>query len=95
MKRFLAGLGMGLLLAAAASAGVYALVATTAPSMAASFSSDEVASHALITEFSTASQREAAVREAARAKCASLTGDSRQKSQRLRRACVRAAFPVA
>ena len=93
MKRFLSGLCMGLLLAAAATAGVYAVVATTAPTMAASISASETSSHALMTEFDTTSKRNAAVREAARAKCAHILareGDSRQKTLRLRKACERA-----
>jgi len=85
---------MGLLLAAAATAGVYGIVATSAPSMAASISVNETASHALMTEFDTTSTRNATIRDAARAKCALLfarQGDSRQKTLRLQRACERAA----
>lgn len=94
MKRFFAGLCMGLLLAAAATAGVYGLVATTAPTMAASISASETSNHALMTEFDTTSKRNAAIRDAARAKCATLLarqGDSRQKTLRIRKACERAA----
>jgi hypothetical protein len=84
---------MGLVLAAAATAGVYAVVATTAPTMAASISGSETTNHALMTEFDTTSKHNAAVRDAIRAKCALLVarqGDSRQKTLRLRKACERA-----
>ena len=77
----------------AATAGVYAVVATTAPSMAATISASETANHTLMTEFDTTSKRNAAIRDAVRAKCAALVarqGDSRQKTLRLRKACERA-----
>jgi hypothetical protein len=62
----------GLVLTAAAMAGVYAVAANTANSMATAFSTEEEASHAQIAEFAARLKHDSASRHEARAKCALL-----------------------
>lgn len=68
MKSLLAGL----LLIAAAIAGVYAVAATTATGMVAAFSTKEAASRAQIAAFAATVKQDSAAHRDARAKCALL-----------------------
>jgi hypothetical protein len=66
----------GLLVAAAAISGIYAVAQTTATAAAASFA-PETATRPRIAEFTSRAQRAAAEYRAARAKCKVLAGAAR------------------
>ncbi len=59
----------GLLIAVAAMAGIYAVAATTATSMAAGFNTTETSDRTRIIEFAAEMKRTSAEHKAARAKC--------------------------
>jgi hypothetical protein len=62
----------GLVLIAAAMAGVYAVAATAATSIATAFSTEEATSHAQNAEFAARLKQDSASHREARAKCAVL-----------------------
>jgi hypothetical protein len=64
----------GLLIAAAAMAGIYAAAATTATAMAASFATAETTGYTRIVEFAAAVKQASSEYKAARARCEILTG---------------------
>jgi len=68
----------GLLIAVAAMAGIYAVAATSATTIAASFTTTETSSHSRSVEFATAVKRRLAEHRAARAKCALITGTEKK-----------------
>jgi hypothetical protein len=67
----------GLLIAAAAMAGIYAIAANIATTTAAGFATAETTSHTRLVEFATAMKSAAVENSTARAKCKRLAGAER------------------
>ena len=74
MQKLLAGS----LIAAATLAGIYAVAATAATTLADSFTTEESTRHTRSVEFETAVKRAWAEHKAARAKCGPFTGAKRK-----------------
>ena len=94
-KRLGSGLLAGLLIGTAAMAGIYALAATAASSLAAGFIAPRESGHERIASISSAANRAVAERELARAKCKRFSGAKRDsckaEAQALERRAVAAA----
>jgi hypothetical protein len=73
-RKFMSKLSIGLLIAAALMAGIYAAAASTATPMADSITTAETSGRTRIVEFAAAVRQASAEHKAARARCELLTG---------------------
>ena len=85
----------GVLIAIAMIAGMYALAATTASSVAATFNATETTSRTRNVEFATGIKRVTAEHKAARATCAPLAGKPKRVCESEARAKENRAFRTA